>query len=104
MRATPAAPGDTKLTGPAPGKLRCPDARISWATLLLRIFKEDVLACPCGGRRKVVAFIQERKTIEAILGHLGLPATGPPLAAARGGDGVEEGWRDEVPVLEQALR
>jgi hypothetical protein len=102
--ALPAAPESATSPDSPPSKPRRPDAQIPWATLLLRIFKEDVLACPCGGRRKVTAFIEERKTIEAILGHLGLPTTGPPLAPARGGEGAEEGWRDEVPVLEQALR
>ena len=95
---------DAKPEEPTEKKPRCPDAQIPWATLLLRVFREDVLACPCGGRRKVTAFIEERKTIEAILGHLGLPTTGPPLAPARGGEGAEEGWRDDVPVLEQSLR
>jgi hypothetical protein len=95
----PSAQPDLALPNP-----RRPSAHIPWATLLLRVFKEDVLACPCGGRRKVTAFIEERKTIEAILGHLGLPTTGPPLAPARGGESAEDGWRDDVPVLEQSLR
>ena len=29
-------------------------ARIDWATLLRRIYLDDVLTCPCGGRRYVV--------------------------------------------------
>src|ERR1700730_10067327 len=56
---------------------------IPWSELLLRVFREDVLACPCGGRRKVIAFIDERSVIERTLGHLGLPTTGPPTAPAR---------------------
>jgi hypothetical protein len=98
------APDSSPQSDPELPKQRRPDARIPWATLLLRIFKEDVLACPCGGRRKVTAFIEERKTIEAILGHLGLPTTGQPLAPASGGEGAEEEWRDDVPELEQTLR
>jgi putative transposase len=31
------------------------DSRIPWHELLLRVFREDILACPCGGRRKVIA-------------------------------------------------
>jgi hypothetical protein len=27
-------------------------ARIDWASLLRRVYLEDVLACPCGGRRR----------------------------------------------------
>ncbi len=58
-------------------------ARIDWASLLRRIYLEDVLACPCGGRRYIVADITEHDAIEAILGHLGLPTEPPPIARAR---------------------
>src|SRR5207248_6528873 len=30
------------------------DSRIPWNELVLRVFREDILACPCGGRRKVI--------------------------------------------------
>jgi len=43
----------------------------------------DVLACPCGGRRAIVADISEREVVVAILAHLGLPTEAPPLARAR---------------------
>jgi hypothetical protein len=36
-----------------------------------------------GGRRKVFAFINEKRVIERILDHLGLPTVGPPIAPAR---------------------
>ncbi|MFL5441011.1 MAG: transposase [Myxococcales bacterium] len=62
---------------------RGPDSRIPWAELLLRVFREDVLVCLCGGRRVVSAFIT-RRVVTEILEHLGLPTTGPPIAAARG--------------------
>src|SRR3954468_5283939 len=55
------------------------DSRIPWNELLLRVFREDILACPCGGRRKVIAFIDEKPVIERVLGHLGLPPPAPPL-------------------------
>ena len=42
--------------------------------------------------------------VKAILEHLGLPTTGPPLALARGAAGLEEGWRDDVPAVQQGLR
>jgi hypothetical protein len=54
--------------------------RIPWAELLLRVFREDVLRCPCGGRRVVLAFITEKKLVREILEHLGLPTTRPPVA------------------------
>jgi len=44
---------------------------------------EDVLACPCGGRRRIVADISEREAIVAILTHLGIPTEPPPIARAR---------------------
>jgi hypothetical protein len=44
---------------------------------------EDVLACPCGGRRRLVAAIDEPSAIVAILEHLGLPTEAPPVARAR---------------------
>jgi hypothetical protein len=58
-------------------------ARIPWADLLRRIYLEDVLACPCGGRRRVIANIDDPSVISAILSHLGLPTEPPPLARGR---------------------
>jgi len=73
--------------------------------LLLRVFRQDILACPCGGRRKVIAFIDEKPVIERILGHLGLPTTGPPTAPARLPTLAEASpWQDDVPELQQSLR
>jgi hypothetical protein len=96
-RAEPATSGDAKAE-------RRPST-IPWSELLLRVFRENVLACPCGGRRVVTAFITEKKVIEQILGHLGLPATGPPIAPARVSAAQEgAGWQDDVPELQQALR
>jgi len=57
--------------------------RIDGASLLRRIYLEDVLACPCGGRRRLVAAIDEPSAIVAILEHLGLPTEAPPVARAR---------------------
>ena len=57
--------------------------RIDWASLIRRVYLEDVLACPCGGRRRVVADISEREAIVAILTHLGIPTEPPPIARAR---------------------
>lgn len=62
-------------------------ARIDWASLIRRVYLEDVLACPCGGRRRVVADIgqrAQRDAIVAILTHLGIPTEPPPIARARG--------------------
>jgi hypothetical protein len=58
-------------------------ARIDWASLLRRVYLEDVLACPCGGRRRILADITDPDLIGAILEHLGLPTEPPPVARAR---------------------
>jgi hypothetical protein len=58
-------------------------ARIEWASLLRRIYLEDLLACPRGGRRRVIADITERDAIVAVLNHLGLHPDAPPIARAR---------------------
>ena len=80
-------------------------SRIPWAELLLRVFREDVLLCPCGGRRVVLAFVTERKVVKEILEHLGLPTTGPPVAPARIAAACEDPpWQDDLPELHQTLR
>jgi hypothetical protein len=87
-----AAPRDETPSPPSPGGPRTSlgaglvnpcYARIDWATLLRRIYLDDVLSCPCGGRRYVIAEINEREAIVAILKHLGLDPDPPPIARAR---------------------
>lgn len=52
--------------------------RGAWAKLLMRVFREDVLACPCG-----------------------LLSTGPPIAPARSTGGpADPAWQDDVPTLQ----
>lgn len=58
-------------------------ARIDWASLLRRVYLEDVLACPCGGRRAIVADVTARAEIVAYLEARGLPAEAPRVARAR---------------------
>ena len=58
-------------------------SRIQWCQLLRRIYLLDVLACPCGGRRAIVADIPASEVVVAILAHLGLPPFAPPRARAR---------------------
>jgi hypothetical protein len=45
--------------------------RLDWASLQRRTFEADAWACPCGGRRRVVAVISDRRTAEEVLGSLG---------------------------------
>jgi hypothetical protein len=48
-----------------------------------RSFAIDVLACPCGGRLRLLATIEDRAVVEKILTHLGLPVDPPQPSAAR---------------------
>jgi len=65
------------------GIVKAVGARIDWASLLRRVSLSDVLACPCGGRRRVVANIDDAAAVAALLLHLGLPTEPPPVAPAR---------------------
>jgi hypothetical protein len=57
--------------------------RVPWADLLKKVFAVDVLACPCGGRLQIIAFISETTVAKRILDHLGLDSRGPPVARAQ---------------------
>jgi hypothetical protein len=62
-------------------------ARLGWARLLKRVFDIDIAQCPqCGGTLTIIAAIKDPPVIAKILTHLGLPARGPPRAAARAFD------------------
>jgi hypothetical protein len=89
-----------------------PTPLISWAQLLKRTFKIDVLSfkkwCDkCGGRMKLVGVVLDQPTITTTLRALGLPVRAPPIAPARSrqlldcdtsndwsGADVEYGWPD----------
>jgi hypothetical protein len=79
----PPPPPSGPRTSLGSGVVKPAGGRIDWASLLRRIYLEDVLACPCGGRRRLIADISERDGIVAILAHLGLPTEAPPIARAR---------------------
>jgi hypothetical protein len=47
--------------------------RKNWARLIQKIYEADPLSCPkCGGSMRILAFIEDREVIQAILKHLGL--------------------------------
>ncbi len=49
-----------------------------------RVWGLDVLECPrCNGRARVIALIDDPAIVAAILRHLGLPTTPPPLHPAQ---------------------
>jgi hypothetical protein len=56
--------------------------RIDWATLHARTWGVDVWRCPCGGRRKVLAVVTDRRTAEQMLRNLGRWQLPPPMPAA----------------------
>ena len=61
-----------------------------------RVFLFDVLTCPCGGMRSLIAAITHHEVIVKILDHLGLPSEPPQVSPARapphcGDDGMTEG-------------
>jgi ribosomal protein S27E len=58
--------------------------RIDWATLLHRTFGCEVWKCGCGGQRRVVALVANRRTAEQMLRNMGLLHPWPPLPAAQG--------------------
>ena len=60
------------------------ERRLDWAALLRRVFEFDVLRCTnCGGRMRVIAFIEDGDVSKRILEHLGLPAQVPAALPAR---------------------
>ena len=60
-----------------------PPYRLPWALLLARTFVVDILLCPCGGQRKVLAFIPQPRVAQETLRLLGLPSSSPLLSPAR---------------------
>jgi hypothetical protein len=58
------------------------------ADLLRRVFADDVLQCPCGGRRSVIAIVTDPRHAQTLVTALGLssepvtfaPARSPPQA------------------------
>ena len=55
-----------------------------WAELMRRSLGLDVLACPrCGGRFRLIAFIEDPAVIQRILRHRGLPTEMPEARPAR---------------------
>ena len=64
-------------------KARKRPERLSWAELIRRVWLQDILHCPCGGRRKVMAMVFNPDSIERILRHLGLPHEAPSRAPPR---------------------
>ena len=85
--ASSGLPGSLSPTPTAPQPQEPPPsgARIPWARLLARIHELLPLVCPaCGGEMRILAFLTDPPTVQAILLHLDLPHQLPPIAPARG--------------------
>ena len=57
--------------------------RYDWAQLMRRLYEVDVLRCPCGARRQIIAWLTDPPVVAAILRCLGLPTQPPSIAKAR---------------------
>jgi hypothetical protein len=57
--------------------------RVPGAELLCRLFAADALACPCRGRRCVVAVVVDSTIARTVLATLGLPCTPATFAPTR---------------------
>jgi hypothetical protein len=80
VRTPPPVPEPQATLGCAPPRPATRRPRLDWTSLQRRTFEEDVWACPCGGRRKVLAVVTSRRTVEEVLSNLGLlPARTPPV-------------------------
>ena len=78
----PARGGESPLAAATPsGSTRA--GRVQWAELLRRVFATDVVSCPCGGRRSVIAVVVDSALARAVLAALGLPCTPTTFAPAR---------------------
>jgi hypothetical protein len=73
-------------TAPSPRSIP-PDAsrarRVPWADLLRRVFADDILRCPCGGRRSVIAVVADPAVARTLLAVLALPSASVTFAPAR---------------------
>jgi hypothetical protein len=68
---------------PRMGRPRFGAPWIDWATLLKRVWNTDALACPCGGRLKLVKLVTDEAEASQALRRAGLPSEPPPIARAR---------------------
>ncbi|MCP3974683.1 MAG: hypothetical protein GY720_09340 [bacterium] len=58
-------------------KKRLRPERLPWADLIRKTFLVDLLACKCGGRRRVLSLVCDPASIRRCLSHLGLPTELP---------------------------
>jgi hypothetical protein len=89
---------DRPDSGPHAASGRPVPRRTPWAELLQRVFEVDALRCPlCGAQMRLLAAIEDPEVVCKILGCLGRPVRGPPLAAPPGAavDPDHDSWDQE---------
>ena len=79
-----------RCTTAAPGSSR--SGRLPWADLLRRVFADDVLQCPCGGRRSVIAVVTDPAVARTLLAALDLAHEPAAFAPARAPPQAELDW------------
>jgi hypothetical protein len=79
----PFASDDRESSRPLFGADEEREGYIPWAELLKRVYQVDVLACPCGGKRRFVGHVTEPTMIREGLEKLGLWSEAPKVARAR---------------------
>jgi hypothetical protein len=97
LRALVPADADAAATSSCPGSASSRSSssrarRLLWADLLRRVFADDVLQCPCGGRRSVIAVVADPTIARTLLTALGLPNEPATFAPARDPPQVELAW------------
>ena len=77
--------GDSEENEESPNAKPLNSARLGWAKLLKRVFDVDLKRCQlCHSENvKVTAAIMDKKVIDKILSHLGIPTEAPKLHPAR---------------------
>ena len=87
--------GDARCAQPQPPVSTASRARrLPWADLLRRVFADDVLQCPCGGRRSVVAIVTDTALARSLLAGLGLATEPVTFAPARAPPQADLPWDD----------
>jgi hypothetical protein len=80
----PAPTGEKKPIAPAVRQAKPKRPRIDWATLLARTWGCDVFKCSCGGQRRVVALVTNRRIAEEMLRNMRMLDVAPALPQAQG--------------------
>ena len=64
-----------------PSPTPAPPRKASWARLIQKVYEVDPLVCPCGGRLRPIALIDDPEVIFRILEHCHLLDTDPDARA-----------------------